>query len=56
MMSFQREYAEYYDWLDENERSLYRQGMATFGGVAPTYHIELREHPTLVWDFNSLRL
>ena len=80
VMSFQREYAESYDWLvevfrdwaftffssflyyqdydrlDENERNLYRQGMAAFGGVAPTYHIELREHPTLVWDFNSLLL
>ncbi len=73
MMSFQREYAESYDWLievfrdwaftffssflyyqdydklDENERNLYRQGMAAFGGVAPTYHIELRERPILVW-------
>lgn len=71
MMSFQKEYAESYDWLievfrdwaftffsvflycqdydklEENERSLYRQGMATFGGAAPTYHIELRERPTL---------
>lgn len=80
MMSFQREYAESYDWLievfrdwaftffssflyyqdydklDENERSLYRQGMAAFGGVAPTYHIELRDRPTLIWDFNSLLL
>lgn len=61
MMSFQREYAESYEWLvevfrdwaftffssflfyqdydrlDENERNLYRQGMAAFGGVAPTY-------------------
>lgn len=41
---------------DKNERNLYRQGMAAFGGVAPTYHIELQEHPTLVWDFNSLLL
>ena len=80
MMSFQREYAESYEWLvevfrdwaftffssflyyqdydklDKNEWSLYRQGMAAFGGVAPTYHIELRERPTLVWDFNSLLL
>ena len=80
MMSFQKEYAEPYEWLvevfrdwaftffssflyyqdydrlDENERNLYRQGMAAFGGVAPTYHIELQEHPTLVWDFNSLLL
>ena len=80
MMSFQREYAESYDWLvevfrdwaftffssflyyqdydklDKNERSLYCQGMLAFGGVAPTYHIELRERPTLIWDFNSLLL
>ena len=56
MMSFQREYAESYDWLDENEGSLYRQGMLAFGGVAPTYHTELRERPNLVWDFNSLLL
>ena len=42
--------------LDENERNLYRQGMAAFGGVAPTYRIELREQPTIVWDFNSLLL
>ena len=45
-----------YEKLDKNERSLYRQGMAAFGGVAPTYHIELRERPPLVWDFNSLLL
>ena len=56
MMSFQREYAESYDWLDKNERSPYCQGMLAFGGVAPTYHIELRERPTLIWDFNSLLL
>ena len=80
MMSFQKEYAEPYEWLvevfrdwaftffssflyyldydrlDENERNLYRQGMAAFGGVAPTYRIELRERPTIVWDFNSLLL
>lgn len=80
MMSFQKEYAEPYEWLvevfrdwaftffssflyyqdydrlDENERNLYRQGIAAFGGVAPTYRIELRERPTIVWDFNSLLL
>ena len=80
MMSFQKEYAEPYEWLvevfrdwaftffssflyyldydrlDESERNLYRQGMAAFGGVAPTYRIELRERPTIVWDFNSLLL
>ena len=80
MMSFQKEYAERYDWLvevfrdwaftffssflyyqdydhlGEAERNLYRMGMAAFGGVAPTYHIELRERPTIIWDFNSLLL
>jgi len=80
MMSFQKEYAERYDWLvtlfkdwaftfmssflyyqdfdmlDNIQKQLYRQGMATFGGIAPTYHIELLEHPTIVWDFHSLLL
>ena len=79
-LSFQREYAEPYDWLvtqfrdwaftfvssflyyedydknDETTRDLYRQGMAAFGGIAPTYHIALLDKPTIVWDFNSLLL
>ena len=79
-MSFQREYAENYDWLltqfkdwaftfvssylyyedydkiDETTRNLYRQGMAAFGGIAPTYHIALLDKPTIVWDFHSLLL
>ena len=79
-MSFQREYAENYDWLlmqfkdwaftfvasylyyedydtsDETTRNLYRQGMAAFGGIAPTYHIELLDKPMIVWDFHSLLL
>ncbi len=79
-MSFQRNYAERYDWmiqqfkdlafglyssifyysdydsLDEVTRSLYRQGMAAFGGITPTYHIELLDKPTIVWDFYSLSL
>ncbi|MDL2258161.1 hypothetical protein LJC42_03250 [Eubacteriales bacterium OttesenSCG-928-K08] len=79
-MSFQREYAERYDWLvtqfrdwaftftasflyyedydrvDEATRNLYRQGMAAFGGIAPTYHIALLDKPTIVWDFHSLLL
>ena len=33
---------------------LYRQAMAAFGGIAPTYHIELRDYPVIVWDFHSL--
>ena len=80
MMSFQKEYAERYDWLvtlfkdwaftfmssflyyqdfdmlDDMQKQLYRQGMAAFGGIAPTYHIELLDRPTIVWDFHSLLL
>lgn len=80
IMSFQKEYAERYDWLvtlfkdwaftfmssflyyqdfdmlDDTQKQLYRQGMTAFGGIAPTYHIELRERPTIVWDFHSLLL
>ena len=79
-MSFQREYAENYEWLltqfkdwaftflsstlyyedydtsDEATRNLYRQGMAAFGGIAPTYHIALLDKPTIIWDFHSLLL
>jgi len=79
-MSFQREYAEPYDWLllqfkdwaftflssmlyyedfeklDEPTKNLYRRGMSAFGGIAPTYHIELLDKPTIVWDFYSLLL
>ena len=89
-MSFQREYAEPYDWMreyaepydwiaqqlkdwaftlttsilyyhdydsiDEETRNLYRKAMAAFGGIAPSYHIELLEKPTIYWDFHSLLL
>ena len=41
---------------DEEARDLYRKGMAAFDGNAPTYHIELRDRPTIVWDFHSLML
>ena len=74
-MSFQREYAEPYDWvaqqfkdwaftlttailyyndydsIDEDARGLYRKAMAAFGGIAPSYHIELLDKPTIYWDF-----
>lgn len=80
LMSFQKEYAESYDWittvfsdwaftfvtsflyyqdydtLEETERNVYRKGMECFGGIAPTYHIELLDKPTIVWDFHSLML
>ena len=41
-------------YLDEDSLRLYKLGMSAFDGNAPTYHIELREVPTLVWDFHSL--
>ena len=49
----------YYDTehpTDEETRDLYRKGMAAFDGNAPTYHMELRDRPTIVWDFHSLML
>ena len=49
-------YYEDYERLDEPTRDLYRQGMAAFGGIAPTYHIILLDKPTIVWDFHSLLL
>jgi len=49
-------YYEDYDKNDETTRDLYRQGMAAFGGIAPTYHIALLDKPTIVWDFYSLLL
>lgn len=37
-------------------RKLLAQGMAAFGGIAPTYRIALLDKPTIVWDFHSLLL
>ena len=42
------------DDLDQETLELYHLGMAAFDGNAPTYHLELRDKPTLVWDFHSL--
>lgn len=39
---------------DPDVLALYRKGISAFEGIAPTYHIELRDKPTLVWDFHSL--
>lgn len=38
-------YYEDYDTIDEDARNLYRQGMAAFEDIAPTYHIALPEKP-----------
>lgn len=42
--------------MDDLSRELFQKGMSAFGGSAPTYHIELQERPTMVWDFHSLLL
>ena len=56
----------YLDWLancpyemhdllaDADEKRLMAQGVAAFGGIAPTYRIALLDKPTIVWDFHSL--
>lgn len=49
-------YYEDYDVVDEDTRNLYRQSMAAFDGIAPTYHIALLDKPTIIWDFHSLLL
>lgn len=42
--------------MEEETCDTYRAGMAAFEGIAPEYHIELRDRPTMVWDFHSLLL
>ena len=42
--------------MEEKTREFYRAGMSAFEGIAPEYHIELRDRPTMVWDFPSLLL
>ena len=44
------------DLLDESALNLYRKGLACFEGNMPTYHLELHDHPVIVWDFHSLML
>lgn len=44
------------DGLDDDCERLYEKGIAAFDGNAPTYHIELKGKPLLVWDFHSLLL
>ena len=49
-------YYKDYDKLDETTKDVYRQAMACFDGISPSYHIELLDKPTIVWDFQSLAL
>ena len=44
------------DPADEATRKVYESGMAAFEGNAPTYHLELRDKPVIVWDYYSLML
>lgn len=44
------------DLLDKNTRDLYRSSVACFDGNTPTYHLDLRDHPVMMWDFHSLML
>lgn len=40
--------------FDADEKKLMAEGVAAFGGIAPTYRIALLDKPTIVWDFHSL--
>lgn len=42
------------DRLSQSTLDLYRRGIACFDGNAPSYHLELRDHTVMVWDFHSL--
>ena len=39
---------EDYDEMEEETRDIYRAGMAAFEGIAPEYHIELKDRPAMV--------
>ena len=45
---------EHGDAFDADEKKLMAEGVAAFGGIAPTYRIALLDKPTIVWDFHSL--
>ena len=45
---------EHGDAFDADEKKLMAQGVAAFGGIAPTYRIALLDKPAIVWDFHSL--
>lgn len=47
-------YYEDYDVMDVQRKDFMRQTISAFSSVAPLYHLELHEHPVVVWDFNSL--
>jgi len=46
----------YNEETDAFMAELHRKAISVFDGNVPTYHIELFDKPTLVWDFHSLLL
>ena len=46
----------YYDETDPLMADLHRRSISVFDGNMPSFHIELFDKPTLVWDFHSLML
>ena len=46
----------HYEETDPFMAELHRKAISVFDGNVPTYHIELFDKPTLVWDFHSLLL
>lgn len=42
------------DRLSDGTEELFSRSMKAFGGIAPSYHIELQDKPVLYWDFHSL--
>ena len=46
----------YYEETDPMLAELHRQAISVFDGNVPSFHIELFDKPTLVWDFHSLMM
>lgn len=46
----------YYEETDPLMADLHRKSISVFDGNMPSFHIELFDKPTLVWDFHSLML
>lgn len=57
---FMTSFLYYHDLEEYGEDAISKKafavGLAAFPSNAPTYRIELREHPVIVWDFHSLKL
>lgn len=43
-----------HDRSSDEAKVMLRKSMKAFGGIAPSYHIELHDKPVLYWDFYSL--